>query len=391
MCIPVDINKFSLHSIYQNRLIRAFIGASRHNRNPNLFTGFDENDNLKMHTLRCRHKCRYENSCEYRKDKLFHVVNIALNLVKGDNPAWQERKAASFTITPLFSGCSNIPSVGYRNSEKYGGEDGISLGTAITVSGAAVSPNMGYHSSPVLSFLLTLFNIRLGLWMGNPADDTTFKKQGPILSLRPIISEAFGLTNEKKPYVYLSDGGHFENLGLYEMILRRCHFIVLVDAGCDEDHTFGDLGNALRKIRIDLGVPIVFKNIAIYPRKDEREDGKHCAIGNILYSKVDEKDTDGKLIYIKPTLCGDELIDIGSYAKANPEFPHESTGDQWFTESQFESYRALGSHAIYQICENTKTLTNLKDLFEQAEKYAIVSPKSPTENTTRVVITTSKT
>src|SRR6202023_3783628 len=101
-------------------------------------------------------------------------------------------------------------------------------------------------------------------WLGNPgrAGDHTFHLGYPESSVRPIIDEAFGLTNDTSPYVYLSDGGHFENLGLYEMVRRRCRLIVLVDAGCDPNFAFEDLGNAVRKIYIDLGIRITFGDLS---------------------------------------------------------------------------------------------------------------------------------
>src|SRR5205823_8330888 len=83
---------------------------------------------------------------------------------RGENLAWQQRKAASFTVTPLHSGNCGL---GYRRSKDYGGKRGITLGTAVAISGAAASPNMGYHSSPVITFLMTLFNALLGWWLGN--------------------------------------------------------------------------------------------------------------------------------------------------------------------------------------------------------------------------------
>ena len=123
---------------------------------------------------------------------LFHVVNIALNIVSTKRLAWQERKAESFTVSPLHCGSrlSGVP-----RSEEYGDgprhkpktdfkaskrEFGISLGTAMAISGAAVSPNMGYHSSPSIALLLTLFNVRLGWWLGNPgkAGKNTYTAKG---------------------------------------------------------------------------------------------------------------------------------------------------------------------------------------------------------------------
>lgn len=362
----ININRFSLHAMYRNRLIRAYLGASNTNRAPNKFTGFDPNDNIRMYKL------WPENEAGKPRRKLLHVVNIALNLVGGEKLAWQQRKAESFTVSPLHSGSY---CVGYRSSSDYGG--GISLGTAVAISGAAASPNMGYHSSSVITFLMTLFNARLGWWLGNPgkAGDSTFNLEGPYVALQPLIAETLGLTNDRSQYVYLSDGGHFENLGLYEMVLRRCHFIVVSDGSQDEEATFESLGNAVRKIRIDLGVPIEFsEDFDIYSRS-KGEEGKYCAIGTIRYSCVDDKDTDGILIYLKPAFYGNEPRDVYEYAQTNPAFPHETTADQFFTESQLESYRMLGSHVMQLICEEGYTATGFKDLLRKSVDY--LYPKSP--------------
>ncbi|MBA3608206.1 MAG: hypothetical protein H0W43_06820 [Chthoniobacterales bacterium] len=216
---------------------------------------------------------------------------------------------------------------------------------------------MGYHSSPIVTFILTLLNVRLGAWLGNPGPpgNKTFQLGYPKFSVGPMIAEAFGLTNNCSPYVNLSDGGHFENLGLYEMVLRRCHYIVVSDAGEDPLCSFADLGGAVRKIRIDFGISIDFEDIAIYPRGDEEarnSAGRNCAIGRIRYAEVDGPAAqDGVLIYIKPACYGNEPRDIYEYFKSNHAFPHQSTKDQFFTESQFESYRMLGVHTMERLCD----------------------------------------
>ena len=465
MSLVININRFSLHSMYRNRLIRAYLGASREKRYPNPFTGFDPDDNIQMHELRPElfHVGSFANPAsfldkltqssdavsQYLKSKIqerlkdldppehfgpampldlfiqklnevveneqiykdarfadvtlsretsamikqkptgngrvvfnrlllqdaypgeinnfrsrkpFHVVNMALNLVHGDKLAWQERKAESFTASPLHCGSYTIkdketdPCGSYRTAKEYGGKNGISLGTAVSISGAAVSPNMGYHSSSAITFLLTLFNARLGWWLGNPgkAGSDTYYRSGPFFSIRPLLAEAFGLTDDKNKYVYLSDGGHFENLAFYEMVLRRCHFIVVSDGSADPKYVFDDLGGALRKIRIDLGVRITIDKIMIYSRKSDDKHKKYCAIGTIHYSEVDggPAKNNGTLVYIKPAICGTEPTDVFNYAQTSDTFPHETTADQFFSESQFESYRALGAHAIEQMSAN---------------------------------------
>jgi hypothetical protein len=361
----INSNRFSYHYYWRNRIIRAYLGASHTDRKPNIFTGFDKHDNIPMHELR---------------QKPLHIINIALNLVGGDNLAWQERMAESFTVSPLHSGNRSL---GYRRSKLYGGpkyldRQGISLGTAVAISGAAASPNMGYMMpSGVTRFLMTLFNIRLGCWLGNPgaAGETTFDRDSPRLSVLPITKEAFGMTNDRAAYVYLSDGGHFDNLGLYEMILRRNRLIVVSDASTDNAYKFEDLGMAIRKIRIDLGIPIDFDTFDI---KGQNLGHNYCAIGKIRYSCVDGAgSTDGTLIYIKPTLIGQEPRDVHTYWETGTGFPQESIIDQFFTESQFESYRALGSHMIDALCggddRDPPNLAALRATIEQ-QANSVVSP-----------------
>jgi hypothetical protein len=346
----INVNKFSLHATYRSRLIRAFLAASRtrKTRRPHLFTGFDPADNIPLREL--------------KPEKPFHVINAALNLIKGEELAWQERKAESFTMSRLHCGSWHV---GYRPSAEYG--DRITLGTALAISGAAANPNMGYHSSPVVGFLMVLFNVRLGWWLGNPGSRgaQTWRRAGPRYAVGPLFSEAMGNTTDRYKYVNLSDGGHFENLGLYEMVLRRCKLILVVDAGQDFDYVFEDLGNAIRKIRIDLGIPIDIKVVS--PKKSQGTVN-HCAFGTIKYSTMDGPGTDGSLIYIKPVVSGDEPPDVANYAAAHPEFPHEPTIDQWFGESQLESYRLLGLHAVEVICGENWEPKTLPLFFNQVKE-----------------------
>ncbi|NIJ52760.1 patatin-like phospholipase family protein [Dyadobacter arcticus] len=393
MAAAIDTNRFSLHAMYRARLIRAYLGASRPQteRSPDPFTGFDEKDNMPMGELDQQQTA--STRAKSMQKPPFHVVNLALNLVSSRNLAWQERKAAAFSVTTLHAGAVNL---GYRRTRPdplkqvsknagndeivprlYGGKNGISLGTAMTISGAAASPNMGYHSSPLIAFLMTMFNVRLGWWLGNPgpAGDETFDRTTPFFAVKPIWDELLANTDELNNYVYLSDGGHFENLGLYEMVLRRNRFILVSDAGCDEKCTLEDLGNAIRKIRIDLGIPVDFnEEFKIRARSnDPTLKGQPWALGRIRYSEVDKKsklgadDVDGILLYVKPGLYGREPRDVFNYASAKPTFPHESTGDQFFSESQFESYRALGKHIVEDLANSIlmEAGVTLTELFEK--------------------------
>jgi hypothetical protein len=361
MGLIVNVNRFSLHGFYRNRLVRAYMGASHTNRKPDPFTGFDASDNLRMHKLRPSNGAQ----------RLLPLINVTLNILRDGNLAWQERKAESFSITPYF--CGNFHE-GYRPSEVYGGQGGISLGTAVTISGAAANPHMGYCSSPALAFVMSLFNVRLGAWLGNTnaEGDKTHHLPGPRQALSPMLGELFGYTTPDFNYVNLSDGGHFDNLGLYEVVLRRCRYIMVSDAGCDPEAKLGDLGNVIRKIRIDFGIPIKFeKEIEIYPNSAAKQ-GLYCAVARIDYDAVDKGTPPGRLVYIKPTLRarGEHPVpyDVYSYSKTVDSFPHEPTSDQWFSESQFESYRALGFHSLEQILRGSSP-TDFGDFFARVASY----------------------
>ena len=357
----VNINRFSMHGFYRNRLVRTFLAASRRRRpGRDLFTDYDPSDNPHLSSL---WPATAPAGDEWRP---LHVINLTLNLVAGKKLAWQERKAESFTVSPLHSGSAGLSegtgdtyqTGAYQPSHDYGGakeRGGISLGTAMAASGAAVSPSMGYHSSPALSFLMGLLNVRLGVWLPNSGSPARafHDRDGPLWALLPLLFELFGQTTDKRRYVYLSDGGHFENLGIYEMIRRRCRLIVAVDAGCDPNCEFQDLGDAIRKISLDLRVRIDMFGLDCI-KKSEKESPPaparaYAALGLIRYSQADAAAEDGLLIYMKPAIHGAEPAEILSYRASHDAFPHDTTGDQWFSESQFESYRALGRHIAGEV------------------------------------------
>jgi hypothetical protein len=364
----ININRFSLHAMYRARLLRTYLGASRADRaqTANLFTDFDEGDNMAM--------------SELSPHGPFHIVNMALNLVGGKNLAWQQRKAESFTASRLRTGSLRV---GYQDSKHYAsrapGTQGFTLGSAMAISGAAASPNMGYHSSALLSLVMTLFNARLGWWLANPGAHGKGKwdHDGPTWSVLPILNEAFGRTNDESRWVYLSDGGHFENLGLYEMILRRCRTIVVVDGSQDETYTFGDLGNAVRKVRVDLGIPIEFGDMPMHGSRDPRN--RYCAIGTIHYHCVDPGAKPGRILYIKACLNGSEPTDVLHYASSDSMFPQQGTEKLWFDESQFESYRRLGAHIVEKIA-SAKTDPSkpvVEQFVEAAAAYIKHKPPAP--------------
>ena len=155
------------------------------------------------------------------------------------------------------------------------------------------------------------------------------------------MRETFGLTNDTSQYVYLSDGGHFENLAIYEMVRRGCRQIVVLDSGCDPDFTYDDLGNALRKIRIDLQIPIEFNDSL----KLLRAQQTRFAVATIRYSALDEKRKDGWLLYVKPMMRGNEPPDVAAY-RSGPQ--HSLTRAQPINGSTSHRPKATGCSGCTQ-------------------------------------------
>ncbi|MDZ4400425.1 patatin-like phospholipase family protein [Hydrogenophaga sp.] len=353
----VDINKFSLHNMYKNRLVRCYLGASNQWRDEQRFTGLDDKDDVPLRNLRAEGA---------RVQRPFHILNTSLNISQGSNLAWQERKAASFVLTPLYCGYSlartqgdstsndeqSWKTQGFCSTWTYAADDpeenGFSLGMAMATSGAAVSPNMGQATRPARAFVLTMFNIRLGRWSPNPRGALP-RVPSPRMGFVAMTQELFGYSNEDRDFVYLSDGGHFDNLGLYELVRRRCDVILAVDAGADPKRAFGDLAESIRKCRIDMGVEISLPLADLAAKEGDlrMRSAAGFAEGTVKYGNGVP---DGKIVLIKPSMCeGDkEPADLLNYAQQNPPFPQQTTGDQFFGESQFESYRRLGLHITEQ-------------------------------------------
>ncbi|HLZ67112.1 MAG TPA: patatin-like phospholipase family protein [Aliidongia sp.] len=349
----VNINRFSLHDVYRLRLMREFLGASNLHREAEVdgWTGFTDADDDDLATLWPREGSPQLAAWERC---LYPVINTTLNLVETNRLAWQERKGEPFVFTPDHVGSARL---GYRPPAEAAG--GVRISSAMTISGAAVSPNAGYSTVPGLALLMTMFNLRLGAWVGNPHNRHSYRRRGPRWALRPLLVEAFSATTERDTtkYVFLSDGGHFDNLGLYEMLRRRCRYIVVSDAGYDPDYAFADLGRVVRQASIDMGIRVRFQHLSMARRPKPGEpapatDQAYFAVATIEYPErvaVDGRVAPalGYLLYVKPGFQNrSEPADVRAFAAANPAFPHDSTVNQFFGESQFESYRSLGRHIV---------------------------------------------
>jgi hypothetical protein len=215
------------------------------------------------------------------------------------------------------------------------------LGSAITASGAAFNSMMGGFSKrlgPGATFVLAMLNLRLGTWLTHPAH--VGRRRGVRLHGLRFYRELFGISSADGPEIHLSDGGHFENSAVYELIRRQCRYIIAADCGADPDRAYDDVANLVRRVRQDFGVEIRIDLAPLRLGKDGLATQPMVA-GDIHYPGGDV----GVLLLFKPTLTGSEPPDIAQYSARSSAFPNESTGDQFYDEAQWESYRRLGEHA----------------------------------------------
>jgi Patatin-like phospholipase len=332
-------NANSLHRLYRDRLSKAFLFKPQSQCTP-----YDPPalDRFKLTDLN-------------PKFAPYHLINTALNIQGSRHVNRRGRNADFFMFSRRYIGSEATGYVSTKTMESVVPD--LDLGTAMAVSAAAASSNMGAKSIRPLTPTLALLNVRVGFWLRNP----TFLKVHKIKArLREFITlyflyELIANLREDSWNVYVTDGGHLENLGAYELLKRRCRVIVVVDAGADPKMTFCSFIELQRYARIDLGVRInlpwqEIAEMTLMTSKELAEVGKaisrkgpHCAIGQIDYPDSGK----GVMIYIKSSVTGDENDYIANYKKRYPLFPHESTADQFFTEEQFEVYRALGFHAAH--------------------------------------------
>jgi hypothetical protein len=350
-CLLIGPNANSLHRLYRDRLSRAF-----------LFRRFpDETQDaglLKFSALKPRDKSG--NWCRSAALAPYLLMNTAINLEASAELNRRGRNADTFIFSPLYVGSRATGYVQTKDLEEVVSD--MSLATAMAISGAAASANMGNATKKTLTFSLSLLNIRLGYWLANPARVGAFShwfaRWFANVGTFYFALETAGQLDERKLNVYLTDGGHIENLGIYELLRRHCKVIVAVDAEADPDMTFPSL-TALQVIaRIDLGITIDLSwqaiqkqalgvtSFALYgPGGPPGSKGPHAAIGLIRYGAEET----GVLIYIKSSLTGDEGDYVLDYKRRHNSFPHETTVDQFFGEEQFEVYRALGFHAAHSL------------------------------------------
>ncbi len=298
----------------------------------------------------------------------YHIVNTNVVLVDSDNAKFKGRAGDNFIMSHLYCGGDAI---GYfPMSALSRGE--MTLATAISISGAALNPNaansgQGPTRNRLVSFLLAFFNIRLGFWVQNPAV-TGWRKVLSDMNTRPnffypgyfqgLLGQAL---KENVGYLELTDGGHFDNTGLYELIRRRVDTIYFSSAGADPDFTLDDIGSILVRIQVDFGVTIQFNDELEGLMPGTATDsgyGNRFKFSRMGFDKgtihypatATEPAKQGTLFIVRATLVADLPAQIYSYRAQHDEFPNQSTNDQFFDEAQIEVYRELGLKLTDRMC-----------------------------------------
>ncbi|WP_139174827.1 hypothetical protein [Janthinobacterium lividum] len=317
--LGVNINFASLHLYYRNRLARTYL------RRTNLD---DACDPQLLSQLNNANKAP------------LHLLNVTLNVPDSKHAELRGRNADFFTFSKHFCGGPLVgwwPTLDWEKADPH-----LDLGTAMAISGAAAAPRMGTLTSQRYTTLLAMLNVRLGYWLRKP-------KRGWSWNSTPgatyFARELSGMMNEEAAFLNLSDGGHLENLGLYELLRRRCRYIIVIDGEADIEHQFTGLLNAIQMAKIDLGVKVE-PDLSDLRTGDDRFKRAHFAMARIDYGiQQNGIAVQGLLLVIKLAMTGNEPELLMKYQNENLTFPHQSTAQQIFSEAQFEAYRLLGEHA----------------------------------------------
>lgn len=337
-----NINLVTPHRMYRDRLMEAFMP------NPADMLGKTSNP------ATCADRSQLTVMCDGVAP--LHLVNTNLVLVDSPNTLYRGRGGDNFVLSPVLCGGD---ATGWAAAKDFAGThaDGLTLATAMAISGAAVNAHCGVGGqgamrNGLVSMLLSLFGLQLGYWVsrgGCAAGSPNFYRPG----FDALLGQGF---DEGAAFLQLSDGGHFENLALYELVRRQVDTIVVVDGGADAEFQFGDLGNAIERVYADFGAVISFGGDlgAVVPETGTGYP-ERLGLAKTGWVKGSVAYADGgvaDLYYVKATLVAGLPESIFAYKGANPDFPHQSTADQFFDENQLEAYRRLG-------CELTRDLAGI--------------------------------
>jgi hypothetical protein len=341
----VNLNETTLHRFYRDRLMEAFMPDVDDQGRPQGKEASEANTG---------YLC---NMCRATAGP-YHLINAHLILTKTDKKGvsrgvagrWRIRGGDSFVFAPLYSGGK---AAGWHNTAANKALSKISLATAMAVSGAAVNPDaassgVGPQRNRLFATLMALLNIRLGYWLPNP---NRFRGRAHASAPNHFNPGLVGVIDRLSPtgkFLEITDGGNFENLGVYELLHRKVRTIVVCDATADPESAFADFQNLLSRAEADFGVTITvtpppLASLMPKPARGRFPLGVPFAkepfvVGEIRYGDG----SSGELYYIKPAIFAGLRLQILGFKGAFPAFPDDTTLNQFFDEARFEAYRELG-------------------------------------------------
>lgn len=375
-----SLNKSSLHNFYRARLTRSYESVGNVDRgfkpHPLVEATSDAIKGLRrVSEVRKGDDLQMSEYQAHLNGGPIHLINVCANQTLDDRSGEfnRDRLGRNLTISSLGADMGSS-----REALRLAYPAGLepSLGQWMAISGAAAAPGMGSNTTKGLAALFTLCGVRLGYWLqlasarGKDLDVSSAVK--PIAKYWYLLNELTAtFPKSDSPVWYVSDGGHFENTGIYALLKREAQFILAADCGADPDYTFGDLNHLVRIARIDFNAKITFLKVAKTKPPDaeqvakQEKDAKGARTESPLWylrgfgtlqevaspesasylvmAKIKYKsDKVGYLILLKPALIHTLPLDLLSYKSANPTFPQQTTADQFFDEAQWESYFRLG-------------------------------------------------
>ncbi|MEZ6110160.1 MAG: hypothetical protein R3C99_03975 [Pirellulaceae bacterium] len=343
----VDANATSMHRYYRTRLVKAFIVPHRNKVESPALSEMNTTDfGAPYHLLSASTGLLLDSAGNEH-------VSAGQSFAAGQEPEF--RSVDSFLFSQCYCGSQLT---GYVPTEQYEGwirgeNNRMDLAEATAISGAAVSP--GQVSNRLVAVLMLAMNLRLGQWIPNPSRGAPRTRPNVLALLLSLRRRA-----RDRQYCFVTDGGNSENLGLVQLLRRRCRLIIQIDAGYDPSHEFADLGRAIRTARIHGGVRLVSLNSnaedfstaslnlaheseAWFSEVKAAANLGRCCNSHFFLAKIIYRDqTEGLLVYVKPSFTGTESADLQQYRREHPEFPHQPTSDQFYDRDQVESYRHLG-------------------------------------------------
>jgi hypothetical protein len=376
-----DINEISPHQFYRDRLMEAFL--------PDIERVKSDAPGSAKRAERFLLSEAWD--AQHPKGP-YPIINTNVVLVNSDTLKYRLRGGDSFTLTPLYCGSN---ATGWTSTRTFAGGT-LTLATAMAISGAAANPNTGVGGKGLtrnrfVSAVMTLLNLRLGFWVRR-------RSTSRVVARRPTHFHP-GLTfcipgygyKEDRKFLELSDGGHFENLGIYELVRRGCRLIIVCDGGQDIRASYSDFVSAIRRIEQDFGAEIEFsqqggpERMIARPVSNEYPKDAEYADHGFLWATIKYHrhairggPAEGIIVYLKTTMIKELGIKAKGYKGAEPNFPDQSTGDQFFDEEQFEAYREVG----YRIADAmvTDNKLNIRDKITKI-KFQQNKPDSPNAST----------